>query len=116
MPTGGNNNLIPLNERDPEDALRIRRMGQAAGVKERLRRKSLKEQLLMMLEDEDLQKAISVALMNRAKLEDNVGNEAFKIVRDTIGEKPTDKSETKSEVNISEEDKKLLNNLYGRLK
>lgn len=87
MPAGNNANLIPLDERDPEEARRIRQMGQAAGVKERLRRKSLKEQLLMMLEDDDLQKAISVALMTRAKLEDNVGNRAYEIIRDTIGEK-----------------------------
>ena len=116
MAWGNNGNLIPLGERDPEDALRIRRMGQAAGVKERLRRKTLKEQLLMMLEDDDLQKAISVALMTRAQALDNVGNEAFKTIRDTIGEKPTEKTETKAELNLSEEDKALLNNLYGRLK
>ena len=116
MAWGNNDNLIPITERDPEDALRIRRMGQVASVKERLRRKSLKEQLLMMLEDEDLQKAISVALTTRAISQDNVGNEAYKIIRDTIGEKPTEKSEVKTELNISEEDKKLLNNLTERIK
>lgn len=116
MPSGNNNNLIPLNERDPEDALRIRRMGQAAGVKERLRKKTLKEQLLLMLDDDKIQALITTCLIERAKQMDNVGNKAYEIIRDTAGEKPTDKSEVKTELNISEEDKKLLNNLTERLK
>lgn len=116
MPAGNNNNLIPLNERDPEDALRIRRMGQAAGVIARNKRKSLKEQLLLILDDEKIQSLITTCLIERAKQMDNVGNKAYEIIRDTAGEKPTDKSEVKTELSISEEDKKLLNNLTERLK
>jgi hypothetical protein len=94
-----NENLKPLNERCKEDAKKIRSKGgkaRAAKIKEK---KTMKEMLDYLLEKEianksgekaSTQEAISIALIKQA-LNGNV--KAYEVIRDTIGEKPTEKQE-----------------------
>lgn len=67
--------------------------GGKASVESRRRRKTLKEELLLMLSNEDIQKSITVALINEAIKGNNAGSVrgAFETIRDTIGEKPAEK-------------------------
>lgn len=77
-----------------------REMGRKGGLKSaemRKKRKTLKEELLVLLSDGDTQNRVSVALIQSA-LEGNV--KAFETLRDTIGEKPVEKVE---QVNIDME-------------
>lgn len=116
----GWDNLIPLNQRTPEEVKAITTKGAEASNRVQAKRKTFKEIFELLLED----KAIDGSNLTNNELlalqmitEAHKGNtKAFELVRDTIGEKPTDKTENKTEVNISDEDKKLLNNLYERLK
>lgn len=65
-----------------------RERGKAGGIKSgqvRAKRKTLKEELLLLLEKEQTQEKVSIALIQEAKK----GNiKAFEVIRDTIGEKP----------------------------
>lgn len=98
-------NLIPLNERDKEDAKRIRQMGQAAQVASRRRKRTLKEcaDLYLSLppadkrrwnkisrqgvapDDIDNQMAMIIGLAERAIKGDP---KAAKVIIDLLGEKP----------------------------
>lgn len=95
-------NLIPFNERTEKEQREIARKGGIASGEARRRKRDLKEELLLLLEDEDTQKKISIALIERAMIMDNMGNKAFEVIRDTIGEKPVDKLEAdvSSDINI----------------
>ena len=53
-------------------------------------RKTLREELLMLLAEGDTQNKMSVAQIVKAL---NGDTRAFEVIRDTIGEKPTDKVE-----------------------
>lgn len=82
-----NKNLIPV--RTVNEA---REKGKKGGIKSgqaRRERKALKEQLLMMLESGDIQENICLALLKEAQ---NGNIKAFEVIRDTIGEKPIDKT------------------------
>lgn len=57
-------------------------------AKARQQRKTLKEELLLLLADGDTQKSISLSLIAKAMSGDT---KAFEVIRDTIGEKPVDK-------------------------
>lgn len=72
----------------PNEAREIGRKGGVASGQARRERKALKEQLLLLLENGDIQENICVALLDRAQKGDI---KAFEVIRDTIGEKPTDK-------------------------
>ncbi len=65
--------------------------GGKASVEARRKRKSLKEELLLMLEDEEVQKSVTVALINQAQ---NGNVKAYEMIRDTIEEKPVEKVQT----------------------
>ncbi len=85
-------NLIPIKkgELSKEEA---KKRGQKGGIKSgevRRARKTLKEDLLFLLEQGDTQEKISVAMIKQA-LKGNV--KAFAMIRDTIGEKPVEKQE-----------------------
>jgi hypothetical protein len=64
-------------------------------------RKTLKETLLLMLEEGNTQNDITLALLQKAL---NGDTKAYEVIRDTVGEKPTDKieqsGENKLDVNI----------------
>lgn len=79
-----------LRRLSPSEA---RENGKKGGIKSgevRRARKTLKEELLILLEQGDTQEKISFALLKQA-LKGNV--KAFAMIRDTIGEKPVEKQE-----------------------
>ena len=78
-------NLIPGGHKL---TLEEQSMGGKASVEARRKRKSLKEELLLMLEDEEVQKSVTIALINQAQ-KGNV--KAYEMIRDTIEEKPVEK-------------------------
>lgn len=82
-------NLIPTSERSKEEVREIGRKGGIASGKARRERKTLKEELLLLLEKGDTQEKISLAMIQEA-LDGNT--KAFEVIRDTIGEKPIDKT------------------------
>lgn len=107
-------NLKPI--RNESEA---REKGKKGGIKSgevRAQRKTLKKELLVLLEtkmeDKTIQEKISFSLIQEA-LKGNV--KAFETIRDTIGEKPQDKVNISGEVNnpfsgmTTEELRKILN-------
>lgn len=95
----GSDNLIPFSERSKEEARELGRKGGIASGEARRRKKSLKEELITLLENGNTQEKISLAIIQQA-LEGNT--KAFEVIRDTIGEKPVDKLEAdvSSDINI----------------
>ena len=87
----GKENLRPVSSKD-EARERGRKGGLASGEARR-KRKTLKEELLLMLSDGDIQEKISLALINEAINGNNAGSvtKAFEVIRDTIGERPVEK-------------------------
>ena len=82
-------NLKPVSSK--KEARERGRKGGLASVEARRKRKSLKEELLVMLEDEELQQSVAIALIKQAQ-KGNV--KAFGMLRDTIGEAPVEKVQT----------------------
>lgn len=87
-------NLKPLDTLCKEDAKVIQSMGGIARAESIAKRKTLKETLLMMLAENDMQGNITLALLNKALKGDT---KAFEVVRDTVGEKPIEQKEVKSD-------------------
>lgn len=97
MPRGNINNLIPNSELTPEQRKeRAKKAGQKSG-EVRAKRKLLKDELLFLLDEKlkggdyegkTAREAMSARLVNRAV---NGDTDAYKVIRDTIGEKPTEK-------------------------
>ena len=86
-------NLIPNSERTPSELREMARNGGLASGEARRKRKTLKEELLLMLSDGYIQEKISLALINEAINGNNAGSvtKAFEVIRDTIGERPVEK-------------------------
>ena len=61
-------------------------------------RKTLKEELLFLLSQGNTQEKISLAQLQKAL---NGDTKAFEVIRDTIGEKPTDKVEQSGETKLT---------------
>lgn len=76
-----------------EEAVENGRKGGIASGEAKRRRKTLKEELLLMLEDPEVQQSVAAALIHEATEGNNAGSvaRAFETIRDTIGEKPVDK-------------------------
>ena len=68
----------------------IAKKGGKASAKKRQELKTLKEELLLLLAEGDTQKKISLALIKKAL---NGDTKAFEVIRDSVGQKPTDKQE-----------------------
>lgn len=107
-----NENLKSNSERTPKER---KELAQKAGMKSgkvRRERKQLKEELLILLSQGDIQEKLSLALINKALTGDV---RAFETIRDTIGEKPIDKQEvnnlTPQIVVANEKDKMALEKL-----
>lgn len=83
-------NLIPLSERTPEERKEIARKGAEATNKLLRERKTLAEELLLILSQGDTQQRISTALVEKC-LKGDI--RAFETLRDTIGEKCPEKTE-----------------------
>jgi len=101
----GYKNLIPANKRSKDEA---RMLGKEGGIKSgeaRRLRKTMREELLLLLEDGNIQENLCVALIDKA-LEGDI--KAFQIIRDTIGEKPIEKiNMTSANVNLQESYEKI---------
>ena len=82
----GKENLRPVSSKD-EARERGRKGGLASGEARR-KRKTLKEELLLMLAEGETQQSVTLALIEKAMSGDT---KAFEVIRDTIGEKPVDK-------------------------
>ena len=111
----GKENLRPVSSKD-EARERGRKGGLASGEARR-KRKTLKEELLLMLEDETVQQSIAAALIREAT-EGNSSKSvraAFETIRDTIGEKPIDKVQMESKVDVAASTDRLRA-LFGELK
>ena len=110
-------NLMPNSERTPKELREMARNGGLASGEARRIRKTLKEELLLLLSDGDTQKSVTLALIAKAMDGDT---RAFEIIRDTIGEKPVDKVESKQTVldmsKFSTEELKAMldNDITGR--
>lgn len=82
------NNLKPV--RTKEEARKRGKNGGKASGEARRERKALKEELLLLLSKGNTQEKLSLALIKQAT---NGNTKAFEVIRDTIGEKPSDKLE-----------------------
>lgn len=74
-----------------------REKGRAGGIKSgevRRARKTLREELIALLSKGDTQERLSLAQLEKALSGDT---KAFEVIRDTIGEKPTEKQEISGE-------------------
>ena len=89
----GKENLRPVSS--AEEARERGRKGGLASGEARRKRKTLKEELLLMLSEGETQQSVTLALIEKAMSGDT---KAFEVIRDTIGEKPADKVETKQTV------------------
>lgn len=121
MPRNGTANLIPINTLSKERQREIRSMGGKASQAKRKERKTIKEQMLLMLEaDPTIQDKLIEKLFERAyKTGEKTGgaaNRAFELIRETIGEAPVEEKRLGIEVEdlkplaslltITEEEKK----------
>lgn len=93
-------NLIPFNQLTQSEQRKIASAGGKASGEARRARKTLKEELLLLLSEGDTQKTVSVALLKKAMDGDT---KAFEVLRDTIGEKPTEK------IMIADVDQSVIN-------
>lgn len=89
---GRNNNLIPIQkgQLSKEESKRRSSNGGKKSVEVRRARKTLKEELLAILSSGNNQERMSLAILEKALGGDT---KAFEVIRDTIGEKPVDKTE-----------------------
>lgn len=81
-------NLVSLADRTTEEQRAIASAGGKASGEARRKRKTLKEELLLILSDGETQQSVTLALIEKAMSGDT---KAFEVIRDTIGEKPIDK-------------------------
>lgn len=89
-------NLKPISSRTPRERSEMGRKGAEVANRKKAARKTLKEELLLLLSQGDTQNRMSLALIEKAMTGDT---KAFEVIRDSIGEKPTDKIEQSGEVN-----------------
>jgi hypothetical protein len=97
-------NLIPFNERTEKEQREIAKKGGIASGEARRKRKTLKEELLSLLEINDNNNKMSLAVLEKA-LKGDI--QAFTTIRDTIGEKPKDEIDLNNKVSYEEAIKKV---------
>lgn len=84
-------NLKPFtSEQSREEAAKNGKKGGIKSGEVRRARRTLKEELLFLLEQGDTQEKVNLAMIKQA-LKGNV--KAYALIRDTIGEKPVEKQE-----------------------
>lgn len=89
-----------LKKLSSEEARKNGKKGGIKSVEVRRARKTLKEELLLLLANGDTQERLSLALIEKAFKGDT---KAFEVIRDTIGEKQADKHDldiTQTPINI----------------
>ena len=97
----GYDNLIPGSERTKEE---VQENGRKGGIKSgevRRQRKQLKEDLIALLQTDEWQERISLAILKKAASGDV---KAYEVIRDTIGEKPKEEIEQKQEIKVVMDD------------
>lgn len=105
-------NLIKNEDLTPEQRRKNASKAGKASAKKRAERKTLKEELLLLLSEDSTQSKISVALIKQAQ---SGNTKAYEIIRDTIGEKPKDNFNISAEINnpfagmTTEELRKIVN-------
>lgn len=87
-----------------DEQAKIARQGGIASGESRRQRKTLKEELLVLLAKGDTQEKISLALLQKAM---NGDTKAFEVIRDSIGEKPVDRVEANVGLSYEEQLKKV---------
>lgn len=92
-----NGNLIPQAH---TLTLEEQSRGGKKAQENRAKRKTLREELLALLEQGDTQKNMTLSVLMKA-LDGDL--KAYEIIRDTIGEKPKEQVEQKQEIKISME-------------
>lgn len=105
MKNDGNGNLIPFDKLSEERQREIRSMGGKASAEKRMQKKTLKQELEILLEMMDKnghtnQEKISMAILAKAGKGDT---KAYEVIRDTIGQKPVERVET-TEVPVIKDD------------
>ena len=110
-------NLKPFNELTEEEHRQLASKGGKASVEARRKKKALKELLEEALEMETTtgNKYVDItrALIEQAA---NGNVKAFEVIRDTMGQKPADRTDnTNVNVEISNEDKEMLERIKQRL-
>lgn len=94
-------NLRPFtSDQSHEEAVENGRKGGIASGESKRRRKTLREELLLLLESGDTQQRVATALIDEAINGNNAGSVrgAFETIRDSIGEKMAEKIETKQTI------------------
>lgn len=98
-PKGNPQNLTPLSKLDPEKKKALQSAGGKAGARAKRRRKAFKEALqtaLTVVADENTKQTVQDKGIEALLVKFMAGDlKAFELVRDTIGEKPTDRQELK---------------------
>ena len=94
-PHPGSENLRPLNTLPKEEQRAIQSKGGKASMAKLRRRKTLREELVALLSDPEVQERMSLALIREATEGNKAGSvaRAWELVRDTIGERPRDQLE-----------------------
>lgn len=87
----GYKNLIPVNKLSKEEARKRSSNGGKKSGKVRQERKQMKEHLLLLLSEGKVQENILISMIKEASENGNV--KAAEFIRDTVGEKPTEKQE-----------------------
>lgn len=121
MPQNGTKNLIPTNKRSKEEAKRLGKKGGIASGKARREKKTLRQCLEILLERTLKDKkgiemsgaeAVSLKVFEKA-LKGDI--RAFEVLRDTAGQKPVEKVQMKTDINIAESEERL-SNIFEQIK
>ena len=98
-PKGNPQNLTPFNQMSPEKKKAVQSKGGKAGAVSKRKRKAFKEALktaLTVVIDEENNKTVQDIGVDALLSKFMAGDlKAFELVRDTVGEKPTEKQEVK---------------------
>jgi len=84
---GGHENLIPTSERTKEEVRAIGRKGGIASGEARRKKRTLTDELKILMDQDNNKLKVSTALLTKALDGDT---KAIGLLRDTIGEKPRD--------------------------
>lgn len=128
----GTKNLRPMTERTKEEQKKIAIAGGKASVEARRKKKELRERCKILLEMMPKQELIAKSLGDNAELPENAdmydlmmakmiqvatldGNvKAAEFVRDSAGDKPTDKTEVNASV-MTAQDLEMMRNIERRM-
>ena len=98
-PKGNPQNLTPFDKMEPEKKKAVQSKGGKAGAVSKRKRKAFKEALktaLTIIVDEETQQTVQDKGIDALMAKFMAGDpKVFEIIRDTIGEKPTEKQEVK---------------------